>query len=344
MPSVPVDFTYSSVAEPHRDRTKAILRRHPDIRTLIGPNSITFGWTLAIVILQLGLAWVVATRSWWLVVVVAYGVGAFASHALFVMIHECAHKLVFKRKVANILTGLLANVPLFFPGSYSFQKYHLKHHAFQGVYELDADLPSRWEARLVGHSALGKALWLLLFPFFQLLRSYRIKEVAVLDAWTLTNLAIQIAVNAAAWLVLGPKAVAYFALSFFFSIGLHPLGARWIQRHYMTGDGTQETFSYYGALNVVAFNVGYHNEHHDFPSVPWNKLPRIRAAAPEVYDTLAAHQSWTRLLFHFLFDRNLSLFSRMVRSKRHRIAGVAEVHPDLDAIAAASDHPKRSTT
>src|SRR5207245_7373140 len=56
---------------------------------------------------------------------------------------------------------------------------------------------------------------------------------------------------------------------------------RWIQRHYMTAEGEQETFSYYGPLNRVAFNVGYHNEHHDFPSVPWNRLPEIRAIAPE---------------------------------------------------------------
>jgi sphingolipid delta-4 desaturase len=336
MPSQPEDFAYSPVAEPHRDRTKTILRSHPEIRELIGPNPTTFWWTLGIVLAQVGLAAFVATRPWWVVFAVAYGLGAFANHALFVMIHECAHKLVFKRKVANILAGLLADVPLFFPSSYSFQKYHLKHHAFQGVYELDADLPNRWEARLVGHSVVGKALWLLFYPFFQMLRPYRLKEIAVIDAWTLTNLATQILVNATAWIVLGPKAVAYFALSLFFSIGLHPLGARWIQRHYLTSDGTQETFSYYGLLNRLAFNVGYHNEHHDFPSVPWNKLPRIKQAVPEVYDRLDAHRSWTRLLFRFLFDRKLSLFSRIIRDERNKVALDAEVKPDVEALATAA--------
>ena len=58
----------------------------------------------------------------------------------------------------------------------------------------------------------------------------------------------------------------------------------------------QETFSYYGFLNAVTFNVGYRDGHHDFPSVPWNRLPQIRAAAPETYDHLSAHTSWTRLL------------------------------------------------
>jgi len=67
-----------------------------------------------------------------------------------------------------------------------------------------------------------------------------------------------------------------------------------------TLDPDQETGSYYGSLNRLALNVGYHNEHHDFPSVPWNRLPRIRALAPEVYASLASHTSWTRLLWRFL--------------------------------------------
>ena len=54
----------------------------------------------------------------------------------------------------------------------------------------------------------------------------------------------------------------------FFSIGGAPLGARWIQEHYLTFPGDQETFSYYGPMNVLALNVGYHNEHHDLMRVP----------------------------------------------------------------------------
>ena len=302
-------------AEPHRDRTKQILRRHPEIRSLIGPARLTFWCILGLVSLQFFVAWFVADQPVWVVLGLAYTVGAFASHALFVMIHECAHRLVFPRRLPNILTGLFANLPLFVPGAVSFQKYHLKHHAFQGVYELDADIPSRWEARLVGRSALRKAFWLLLYPVFQAVRSFRVKDVPPLDAWTLVNLGVQIGVNLAVYLVWGPKALVYLALALFFSIGLHPLGARWIQRHYLVGEGgEQETFSYYGFLNLLTFNVGYHNEHHDFPSVPWHRLPRIRAAAPEAYTELAAHTSWTRLLLRFLFDPEITLYSRMVRA------------------------------
>jgi sphingolipid delta-4 desaturase len=321
-------FSYSEGPEPHRNRTKQILRRHPEIRKLIGPSAVTFWCIVGLVALQFGVAWFVADRSIWLVLVLAYTVGAFASHGLFVMIHECAHRLVFRRRLANVLTGLAANLPLFVPGSFSFQKYHLKHHAYQGVYDLDADIPSLWEARLIGRSALRKALWLMFYPLFQAVRSFRVKEVPPLDRWTLTNLVVQISVNLAVYLMWGPKSLAYLVLAFFFSIGLHPLGARWIQRHYLVEGGEQETFSYYGRLNLLTFNVGYHNEHHDFPSIAWHRLPMIRAAAPEFYVELASHMSWTRLLFRFLFDPEISLYSRMTRA--HASERVMEVEPVPD--------------
>ena len=114
----------------------------------------------------------------------------------------------------------------------------------------------------------------------------------------------------------------------FFSIGLHPLGARWIQEHF-TYDQSQETFSYYGPINLVALNVGYHNEHHDFPSVPWNNLPKLRAMAPEFYDTLKSHSSWSVLLFQFIFDKRYSVSSRVERIMRTAMSRDLPVDRDL---------------
>jgi len=312
-------FVFSPSREPHALRAREILRGHAEVRTLAGRNAWSAPLVIALVVLQTSIAGYLAGAPLWAGLVAAFAAGAFLDHALWVLIHECSHNLVFKRASSNRLLAIGANLPHLLPSAISFQTYHLKHHAFQGVYELDADLPSLWEARLVGNSAAGKALWLLFFPFFQVTRPLRLKEITLFGPWVFFNIGVQLAYDAAVWALLGPKALLYLAVSFFFSVGLHPLGARWIQEHFLVF-GDQETSSYYGPLNVVALNVGHHNEHHDFPSVPWNRLPAVRKAVPEVYGALASHRSWTRLLLQFIFDRNLSLFSRTVRTERSAAA------------------------
>ncbi len=328
----PNDFIFSNSPEPHRNRTKQILKQHPQIRQLIGKNILTIYAILFLVGFQLAGAWLLADKSWWWIIAAAYLLGAFADHALFVMIHEATHKLIFKNKIANRLAGILANLPQLFPSSVAFERYHIKHHSFQGIHELDADLPNRWEAKLINNYFIGKVIWFLFYPLFQTFRVARLKEIKPFDAWLALNWGACILFTAAVWYFMGPKAVGFLALSFFFSVGLHPLGGRWIQEHYLT-HGEQETYSYYGPLNKVAFNVGYHNEHHDFPSVPWNKLPLVRKQASGYYDTLHYHTSWTKLFFRFLFDQELSLWSRIVRQNRGKVALTDESKPDTDTIS-----------
>jgi sphingolipid 4-desaturase/C4-monooxygenase len=309
------DFQYTDSEEPHRQRTKDILGAHPEIRNLMGRNPFSFVLILLVVSAQLSVAYLLRDQSIWLVLIAAYFFGAFANHSLYVLIHEAAHLLIFRRRSLNFVAGIIADIPNVVPSAVTFRTYHLKHHSFQGHYDLDADLASRWEARLIGDHAPGKAFWELFFPLFQALRPPRMKEIKLMNAWGIANTVIIIALDIIWFVVLGPAAFLYLFLSFLFSIGFHPLGARWIQEHFLVKP-PQETYSYYGPLNIVALNVGYHNEHHDFPSVPWNRLPKIRAAAPEFYNTLYYHTSWVRLWFKFIFDRKLSLYSRMVRKNR----------------------------
>jgi sphingolipid delta-4 desaturase len=268
---------------------------------------------LLIVGIQTAIAAYSAHLPFWAILLIAYTVGAVADHACFVIVHEAAHNLIFAAPAANRWAGILANVPLFFPSSVSFRKYHLLHHRWQGNLDYDADLPSPWEARLVGSGPVGKALWFLFFFLFEgIVRPARLKGVKFLDGWTLTNIVVQFAILGLMLHFWGPWSWAYFFLSCAFSIGLHPLGARWIQEHYIFRPG-QETYSYYGPANNITFNVGFHNEHHDLIMVAWPNLPKIKAMAPEFYDPLMSHQSWTGLLFRFLFDRKVDLWSRVTR-------------------------------
>jgi sphingolipid 4-desaturase/C4-monooxygenase len=315
MTAAKTSFTWSNDAEPHKQRTQTIIKQHPEIRNLIGRNPYTFLIILFCVSLQIALAYFLKDASWWWVFIAAYCIGAFASHTLFVCIHECAHNLVFKKRYFNTIASIIANLPMVLPSAVSFQKYHIKHHSFQGVEELDGDMPYHWEAKLINNSAFGKAIWLLLYPLFQMLRPARLKEIKLFDTWTIINIIVEIAFMSAILYFFGVKAVIFLLASFFFSVGLHPLGARWVQEHYLTHDH-QETKSYYGPLNTVNLNVGYHNEHHDFPSIPWNNLPKLKQIGGSFYTSLHYHTSYSKLLLQFLFDKNLSIFSRMARANR----------------------------
>jgi sphingolipid delta-4 desaturase len=141
----------------------------------------------------------------------------------------------------------------------------------------------------------------------------RLKDISVFNGWSIASLAASAAFDVGMFLFFGGNAILYLGASMLFSIGLHPLGSRWIQEHF-TLDPEQETGSYYGAMNRLALNVGYHNEHHDFPSIPWNRLPAIRRMAPEFYDTLIPSACWSRLWLKFICDPRYSLYSRVLRA------------------------------
>jgi sphingolipid 4-desaturase/C4-monooxygenase len=308
-------FHHAEFEQPHPQRTRAILKAHPEVRSLMGRNPCTALVAVLILAAQSAIAYFVSRlgpNGWWVSLLVAYGFGAFANHCSYVIIHDATHNLVFRARILNRLVAIIADLPNLFPGAIGFGVYHLKHHAHQGDYESDADIPSQWEARLVGNKWYRKAFWLLLFPIFQITRPPRLKAITVWNAWTVVNFLAAIGYDLVLYYFCGWAGLWYLGCSFFFSIGLHPVGARWVQEHY-TLDPDQETFSYYGPINRVALNVGYHNEHHDFPSIAWNNLPKLRALAPEFYDSLRSHSSWTRLLFQFLFDRRYTLFSRVER-------------------------------
>lgn len=298
--------------EPHLKRTQEILKSHPEIKKLFGYRPTTSLWVLAVVLFQIAIAVAMGHSPLWMNFLVAYCVGAFANHALFVLIHECTHNLVFKGNAANSLLQIFANLPIIFPSAISFRIYHIKHHLYQGELDRDADLPRPFEVEWVGNSTVRKTLWFLFYFVSQLVRVPFLKGIPFLNRWVALNFVVEVGFLALLTYTSGWGAFLYLALSTVFSVGLHPVGGRWIQEHYVVS-GQQETYSYYGPLNRIAFNVGYHNEHHDLMQVPWQNLPKVRATAPEFYNHLTYHMSWAGLLLRFLTDPKLGLFSRVTR-------------------------------
>jgi sphingolipid delta-4 desaturase len=329
-----MDFIYSTQADPHIQRRKDLLKKYPkEIRALMGNHVGTAAWVLFCVISQFALAYFLQDQSLWLLLGSAFLVGAFFNHALYVFIHEATHNLIFKSSLSNRWIGMICDLPLVAPGSMAFRKYHLIHHVRQGQHEYDADLVSDFEANLVGNHWFKKLIWVSLMGVSQAMRPNRIKNQQFMDRWIAGNILFQVAMLTLAYQFIGPMGLLYLGASTLFGLGIHPLGGRWIAEHFVIEPG-QETYSYYGALSPVIFNVGYHNEHHDIMTISWKNLPKLKALAPEYYDTLKAHKSYPGLLWRFIWDPSLHLKSRVLRpstTDRNEMAGhgvdVANVEP-----------------
>jgi sphingolipid delta-4 desaturase len=142
----------------------------------------------------------------------------------------------------------------------------------------------------------------------------------------------------------------YFIASSFLAGSLHPCAGHFIAEHYFFSNvktgGTEslaqlkqkpaakidashplaelappETYSYYGPLNILTYNVGLHNEHHDFPAIPWTRLHKLHDIAREFYEPLPCHRSWVWVIWTFILDKDVGPWCRVKRAQGGRVVG-----------------------
>ncbi|KAK0380866.1 fatty acid desaturase [Colletotrichum limetticola] len=352
------DFFWTYTEEPHRTRRLAIIKAHPEVTKLCGPEPLTKYVVAGVVAMQIFWAWYLRDTSFfsWKFWLVGYVFGATANQNLFLAIHEISHNLAFRSPLANRLFAIFANLPIGVPYSASFrrrtitdihtlQPYHLTHHKSLGVDGLDTDLPTALEV-VFFDSILGKAFFCTFQIFFYAVRPTLVYSVPF--TWVhYLNIAVQLAFDYALYSAFGFNTILYFLLSSFLAGSLHPLAGHFIAEHYVYETVTPaqrdaannipvpETFSYYGPLNFLTYNVGLHNEHHDFPAVPWTRLPKLRAIASEFYDELPRHESWTYVIWRFILDPNVGITSRVKRKQGGRkVGGGAVAHWTREEIEA----------
>merc|ERR1712216_183951 len=307
-------FSWHDGKEPHLSRRKLILEAHPEIKTLYGPDNTMLLKVVGVLLLQFVTMLWVRDQSWPVFLFVAYMVGGTANHALSLASHELSHNLAFKTPKYNTYLGIAANLGMGFPASATFKRYHMEHHADQGVDGIDVDVPTEWEGRFFRGVPL-KILWCLLQPAFYALRPMVVRPKEPTQA-EIVNFVVVIGSDILIAYFFGLAALGYLIGGTLLGLGLHPTAGHFIAEHYEFISG-QETYSYYGPLNWVTWNVGYHNEHHDFPFVAGCNLPKVRAMAPEFYDNLPHHDSWCAVIFNYIMDPSVGPYSRVKRSLKY---------------------------
>lgn len=309
------EFAREDLDDPHPKRKQTILDNHPQVRYLCGILGWKSDW---IIIFMVGVQLVCAygfgrvwDASWLTLILSAYAIGGSMIHIAGVILHETCHCAVGSTVLSNKIWTLIANIPIPVPIGISFRRYHLEHHTFQGVEGKDPDLPLAIEIPLIRGATWKKFLWMSLYPLMYVVRGAAFGKTP--SDWEIINWITQLSADYILYQVCGFKGMMYLFLSLWLGYSFHPVAAHFIQEHYTFTDG-QETYSYYGWANWFFMNIGYHNEHHDFPAIPWHLLPFVKASAPESYDTLGYHSSWIGVLWNFITDKNLGPVSRVVRS------------------------------
>jgi sphingolipid delta-4 desaturase len=305
------DFHWVHSDEPHATRRKEILSAHPEIKKLFGPEPLTAVITITISLMQLWVASWITTQSWWLIALVGYCFSCTVNHTLQLANHEISHNLVFENLTANMVLGIVANLVTGIPSSVTFRMYHMDHHQYQGIDSIDTDIPSDFELR-VFRTRFLKFIWMIGQSFAYGFRPVFTAPKAV-TKFQVLNGVVCIAFDLWVWWTFGKGALFYLIACTFLGLGLHPSAGHFIAEHYEFVKG-YETYSYYGIMNYVNFNVGYHNEHHDFPKIAWSRLPLVRKIAPEWYEHLPHHDSYLKVIWHYIMDEGVGPWSRIKRA------------------------------
>ena len=307
-------FVWSSDPEPHAARRREMLQKYPQIKALYGPCTRTKYVCTLLVLVQLDLRLPAARRSLVAAGAVAYLFGGVINQALLLAIHELSHNLAFQKPWQNRLFALFVNLPVGVPVAETFRYYHLLHHVHQGRAGHRYGSADRARGTSLERSVAvpaqaavgdGAGVCLRAYARCSCTPSGRLAQSSATSRCSSSF-------NALILHFWGGKALAYLPISSLIVMGLHPVAGHYISEHYVFREG-QETYSYYGPLNRLTFNVGYHNEHHDFPYIAGSRLAELRALAPEYYDSLYSHSSWTKTLWLYISRPSLGGYSRVKR-------------------------------
>jgi len=296
--------------EPHNIRRNQILKAHPEIKQLFVKEPLTIAFVILLNLFQIFSCWVISHKDYpfYIIIIAAYFISAVVNHALYVLIHDITHFLAAKSVGGNRILSIIANLPAIIPLAISFGRYHRDHHSNFGDILNDPDIPCVGEIKFF-NTWYKRLVYVFIMPLMYAVRPL-FKTPKQPTALEYINILCCVCYAIAIQHFFGGKALSYLLLGTYFGLSINPVGGHLIAEHYEFVKG-QDSYSYYGWINYINFNVGMHIEHHDFPNVPWSKLPLVRKIAPEFYNNLPQMESYADVLFKYVFDGSMGPWSRI---------------------------------
>ena len=342
----------SAQARRHREMHRKVTKFHPEVLSLTGPEYRTAFALPVLLAIHWSVAYTVSDTNLLVVFIAAFFLGQLIIHAAGALVHETAHKLIFRERIPKLLFDLHLE---FILGSFgkqlTYQHEHVSsHHAYTGIYDRDYEHEDicgymarrNYKATHPHRQKIVTLLTLLihLLPFGLIIadeifpRFYRYvsgrevndkqRHINATQPSTLDRnlfIGVSILANILLFTLFGFLGWLYhnWALSIFLGkCGVTNLGQS-LSEH--EGDNVKNpTKSTYWWGNYILFNTGYHNEHHTFPNVSWNRLPELKRIAPDVFHSESKKSYfrlwWEHVINDFSASRRNELMEKIDLDKR----------------------------
>ena len=324
----------SPQARRHNDLRRAAIAAHPELKEISGSDPRTVLALPVILTAHWGMDWLVSDSPIWVIFLAAFFWGQIAVHSVGALVHETAHKLIFRRDKPKLAFDLgLEWILASYGKQLTYQHEHItSHHPFIGDYERDYEHEDicAFQSRMVLRSdrpGVQRLLTLLTLIIHALPLGFIIGDEILprLNAWISGRsqkdperhvestkppvwqmrlfIVVSLLSNFVLFWLFGFWALLYhiWALSLFLGkFGIWNLGQS-LSEHEGTNDLTPSR-STYSWINLPLFNTGYHHEHHTFPNVAWTRLPVLTRVAPEVFNVRAEKSYFGYWLDHVRGD------------------------------------------
>ena len=234
---------------------------------------------------------------WFLQVVLA-----FSMFRMFVIVHECGHNTLFRKRGMNTFVGSLVSPACLLP-YIPWRNIHVQHHKWVGVVDKDPTQAHLLTLRDMSHTetALFRVVWKLwipvpfmlfvvrvfwLYPVRELMGGRRLHaRQGALSVLLCTgpHVALVAFIGVGKYLVLfGPAILLFYVIYEIINLpqhsGLFPYTSETHPEPIpLRGQDeiTRTTYLPRWLAILLNYNFNFHIEHHLFPSIPWYALPKV---------------------------------------------------------------------